>query len=155
MAQQQDLYISRQGLEELRQELSGLLEGRKDVTAQIREAREFGDLSENAEYLEAKNKQSFIEGRIAEIEAILKIAKVIDENNRSGGRVALGCKVKVKVNSGIREYTITGSNEAKPEEGKVSNESPLGQALMGHKKGDKVEIETPDGLRKYTIIAVR
>ncbi|OGB74136.1 transcription elongation factor GreA [candidate division Kazan bacterium RBG_13_50_9] len=155
MTQSQDLYISRKGLEELRQELDELLGERREGTARIKEAREFGDLSENAEYIEAKNKQSFIEGRIAEIEAILKVAKIIDENNKSNGRVALGSKVKVKINGELREYTITGSNEARPEEGKISNESPLGQALMGRKKSDIVEIETPDGIRRYTVEGVR
>ena len=152
MNQQKELYISRQGLADLKKELGKLLEERKIITAKIKEAREFGDLSENAEYQEAKTKQSFTEGRIAEIEAILKIAKVIDENNRTNGRVALGSTIKLdKIDM---EYTITGSNEASPMEGKISNESPLGQALMGKSKGDVVKIETPDGERKHKIIKI-
>lgn len=151
---QQDLYISRAGLEDLKKELAELLEERKEITADIKEAREFGDLSENAEYQEAKNKQSFIEGRIAEIEAMMKVAKVIDDNNRTNGRVALGSKVKVEVNGQTKDFVITGSNESNPAEGKISNESPIGRALMGQKKGDVVDITTPDGVRKYHIVDV-
>jgi len=152
MNQQQELYVSRQGLADLKKELEQLLEERKIITGKIKEAREFGDLSENAEYQEAKTKQSFAEGRIAEIKAMLKIAKVIDNNNRTNGRVALGSKVKLdKVDI---EYIITGSNEASPTEGKISNESPLGQALLGKSKGDIVKIETPDGEKQYKIIKI-
>lgn len=150
----QELYVSKAGLEELRAELQKLLEGRKEIADKIKEARELGDLSENAEYTEARNKQSFVEGRIAEIEAILKVAKVIDDNNRVNGRVALGSKVKIISDGNTREYEITGSNETNPLTGKISNESPLGQALMGHKKGDVVEITTPDGVRQYTITEI-
>ncbi|OGB74740.1 transcription elongation factor GreA [candidate division Kazan bacterium RIFCSPHIGHO2_01_FULL_49_10] len=152
---QPDLYISRAGLEELKTELSRLLEERKEITAKIKEAREFGDLSENAEYQEAKTKQSFIEGRIAEIESMLKIAKMIDDNNRTNGRVALGSTVKVQVNGDTKQFVITGSNESNPAEGKISNESPIGRALMGQKKGDQVDVTTPDGTRQYTILEVR
>lgn len=152
MNQTQNLYISRRGLEEIKEELAGLLEERKKITAKIKEAREFGDLAENAEYTEAKTKQSFIEGRIAEIETMLKVAKVIDENNHKDGRITLGSKVKI--DGGLGEYTITGSNEASPELGKISNESPIGMALIGHLAGEVVEINTPDGVKKYTIIEV-
>ena len=150
----QDLYVSRAGLEDLKTELAKLLEERKEITERIKEARELGDLSENSEYIEAKTKQSFVEGRIAEIEGILKVAKVIDENNRANGRVSLGSHVKVSVNGDIREYEIAGSNEASPMQGKISNESPIGQALMGHKKGDVVEIATPDGPKKCEILEI-
>lgn len=150
----QDLYVSRAGLEDLKTELAKLLEDRKDITGKIKEARELGDLSENSEYIEAKNKQSFVEGRIAEIEAMLKVAKVIDENNRVNGRVSLGSHVKLSVGGEMKEYDIAGSNEANPLVGKISNESPLGQALMGHKTGDSVDIMTPDGPKKCEIVAV-
>lgn len=150
----QDLYVSRAGLEDLKTELTRLLGERKNITERIKEAREQGDLSENSEYIEAKNKQSFIEGRIAEIETMLKVAKVIDENNKINGRVSLGSHVKVSVAGAVREYDITGSNEARPLTGKISNESPIGQALMGHKKGDVVDITTPDGPKKCEILEV-
>jgi len=150
----QDIYVSRAGLEDLKTELAKLIEGRKDITERIKEARELGDLSENSEYIEAKNKQSFVEGRIVEIETMLKVAKVIDENNRVNGRVSLGSKVKVSVNGEPKEYELAGSNEANPLIGRISNESPLGQALMGHKQGDVIDITTPDGPKKCEIIAV-
>jgi len=150
----QDLYVSRAGLEDLKTELAELLGERKGITERIKEARELGDLSENSEYIEAKNKQSFVEGRIVEIEAMLKVAKIIDENNKANGRVSLGSQVKVAVDDTTREYTVTGSSEANPVVGKISNESPIGQALMGHKKDDVVEIVTPDGSKKYTILKV-
>jgi transcription elongation factor GreA len=152
---QQDLYISRAGLEELKKELAELLEERKEITATIKEAREFGDLSENAEYQEAKNKQSFIEGRITEIESMMKVAKIIDDNNRVDGRVALGSVVKVEVNGQIREFVVTGSNESNPAEGRISNESPIGRALMGQKKGDTVDVTTPEGTKQYRILELR
>ena len=145
------MYISRRGLEEIKEELTQLLEERKEITAKIKEAREFGDLSENAEYTEAKTKQSFIEGRIAEIETMLKVAKVIDENNHQNGVIALGSRVKL--DSG-KEYEITGSNEASPKLGKISNESPIGMALLGRLTGDTIEINTPDGVKKYKILEV-
>lgn len=150
----QELYVSRAGLEELNTELAKLLAERKKIAGCIKEARDLGDLSENSEYIEAKNKQSFVEGRIAEIEAMLKVAKVIDENNRANGRVSLGSRVRVSVNGETKEYELAGSNEANPLTGKISNESPLGQALMGHKKGDVVEIVTPDGPKKCEILEI-
>lgn len=151
MSQLQNLYISRRGLEEIKTELALLLEERKEITAKIKEAREFGDLSENAEYTEAKTKQSFIEGRIVEIETMLKVAKVIDKNNHKNGIITLGSKVKL---DNGKEYEITGSNEASPGLGKISNESPIGMALLGRLAGDTVEINTPDGIKKYKVLKV-
>lgn len=151
MNQSQNLYISRRGLEEIKTELVQLLEERKEVTAKIKEAREFGDLSENAEYTEAKTKQSFIEGRIAEIETMLKVAKVIDDNNHKNGIITLGSRVKL---DNGKEYELTGSNEASPELGKISNESPIGMALIGRLAGDTVDINTPDGVKRYKVLEV-
>ena len=151
---QKDLYLSHKGLEDLKKELKGLLEERKEVVVRIKEARAFGDLSENAEYAEAKTKQSFIEGRISEIKVLLKLVKIIDTKNGKKGEVTLGSRVKVKVNGDVKEYTIAGSNEASPEAGTISNESPIGQALMGHKKNDVIEIETPDGAKQYTVVEI-
>jgi transcription elongation factor GreA len=149
----QDLYLSKKGVEDLKLELAKLLEERKKVVVKIKEAREYGDLSENAEYIEAKNKQSFVEGRIHEIESLLKIAKVIDNNGKKDV-ISLGSKVTIKVNGNTREFIIAGSDEASPEAGTISNESPLGKTLLGHKKGDTVEIETPDGSKKYKVLEV-
>jgi len=146
-------YLSQEGIQELKKELNHLLSERKEVSAKIKEAREFGDLSENAEYIEAKTKQSFIEGRIAEIQNLLKNATII-ENDKSRSMVHLGSQVKLQFNSTIVEYILVGSNEAKPAEGKISNESPLGQALLGRRKGEEFFFETPDGKRKYRVLEI-
>ncbi|MDD5606133.1 MAG: transcription elongation factor GreA [Patescibacteria group bacterium] len=148
------MYISKEGLEKLQKELSELQVQRVEITQKIKEAREFGDLSENAEYQEARTKQSFIEGRIEEIEAILKSAQVVDGRSKAKGVIGVGSEVVVKANGSEKTYKLTGSDEASPLEGKISHESPLGQALMGQKVGDKVTLETPDGKKEYTILKV-
>lgn len=149
----QESYLTRDGLEKLIAELADLKVQRVEITQKIKEAREFGDLSENAEYQEAKTKQSFVEGRIEEIEATLKTAKVVDHNGNHS-EIGIGSKVVVKANGSEYNYEITGSNEASPAEGKISNESPLGQALLGHSKGDKFVLATPDGDREYQVVSV-
>lgn len=153
----QDLYLSREGLAKLKDELAELQQQRVEVTQKIREAREFGDLSENAEYQEAKTRQAFIEGRIEEIEAMLKTAKIIeDENGKTinAGEIRVGSQVTVKYNGREITYGITGSNEASPEEGKISNESPLGRALIGRRAGEKVTLSTSEGEREYQVVKV-
>lgn len=154
----QELYLSKEGLAKLKEEMAGLQQERVEVTQKIREAREFGDLSENAEYQEAKTKQAFIEGRIEEIEAMLKTAKIIEEENGktiNGGEVRVGSKVTIKLNGREVEYDITGSNEASPAEGKISNESPLGRALIGKRTGEKFMLSTGNGEHEYQILAVK
>jgi len=153
----QELYLSREGLAKLQEEMVELQHQRVEVTQKIREAREFGDLSENAEYQEAKTRQAFIEGRVEEIEAILKTAKIIEEENGktiNGGEVRVGSKVTVKFNGREVVYDITGSNEASPAEGKISNESPLGRILIGRRAGEKVKLATGEGEREYSIVKV-
>lgn len=153
----QELYLSKEGLAKLQGELADLQQQRVEVTQRIREAREFGDLSENAEYQEAKTRQAFIEGRIEEIETTLKTAKIIDGNGNggiNGGEVVVGSQVTVKFNGKEIIYDITGSNEASPEEGKISNESPLGRMLIGRRTGEKVKLATGDGEREYQIVKV-
>lgn len=154
MTEVQDMYLTHEGLEKLQNELKELKELRVEITQKIREAREFGDLSENAEYQEAKTKQSFVEGRIEEIEATLKLATVVNHKADAKGQIEVGSTVKVKVNGKDMEYEITGSNEASPAEGKISNESPLGHALLGHRVGEKVSLVAPDGNREYQILHV-
>lgn len=149
-----ELYLSEEGLANLKTELEDLKEQRVDITQKIKEAREFGDLSENAEYQEAKISQSFVEGRIEEIETILKSAKIINSNDHAKGIVGLGTTVTVEFNGKQAEYHVTGSSEADPTLRKISNESPLGRALIGHGAGDKVVLSTPDGDREYKIIKV-
>lgn len=149
-----ELYLSQEGLANLKTELEDLKNQRVDVTQKIKEAREFGDLSENAEYQEAKTRQSFIEGRIEEIEAMLKSAKIISTNDHAKGVIGLGSTVVVGFGGKEVTYYLTGSSEADPIQSKISNESPLGRALMGHSAGDKVVLSTPDGDREYKIVKV-
>ncbi len=153
----QELYLSKEGWTKLKEELADLQLQRVEVTQKIREAREFGDLSENAEYQEAKTRQAFIEGRIEEIETTLKTAKIINGNGNggiNGGEVTVGSQVTVKFNGKEITYDITGSNEASPEEGKISNESPLGRTLIGRRIGEKVKLATGEGEREYQIVKV-
>lgn len=147
-------YLSPEGLENLKQELVNLKTvRRREVAAKIESAKALGDLSENAEYHEAKDELGFIEGRIMQIEDILKNVSVIQEGAH-GGDVRVGSKIVVENAGKQKEFTIVGSNEAAPLEGKISNESPMGSAFLGHKKGDKVSVATPAGTQTYTIVDV-
>ena len=138
-------YLSRDGAGKLRAELEELVSARRPEIAQrIHDAKEHGDLSENAEYEDAKNEQAFVEGRIQTLEALIKNATIIDENH-STDHVQIGSTVKVDGEDGKETFTIVGSAEAKPTEGRISNESPVGRALLGRKKGDKVSVKVPGG----------
>ncbi|SHF04406.1 transcription elongation factor GreA [Alkalibacter saccharofermentans] len=145
---QKELILTYEGLKKLENELEKLKTvRRREVAERIKTAREFGDLSENAEYDEAKNEQAFIEGRIAELEHKLKNAKVIDEDDIGTDIVSIGSTVKVK-DDGLDEvftYHIVSSAEADPMDDKISNESPVGAALISKKVGDKIIIDVPDG----------
>lgn len=125
---------------------------RREIADRIQKAKDLGDLSENAEYTEAKESQAFNDGRIGEIQNILKNATVVDGG--SDNKVNLGSRVTVKVNGGKKEYTIVSFTEAEPLDGKISNESPLGMALMNRKKGDKVSVNTPRGEMNYEILSI-
>ena len=147
-------YLSRDGAGKLRAELDELVQTRRPEIAQrIHDAKEHGDLSENAEYEDAKNEQAFVEGRIATLEALIKNATIIDEHH-STEHVQIGSTVKVDGEEGKETFTIVGSAEAKPVEGRISNESPVGRALLGRKKGDKVSVKVPAGDFSYTIIEI-
>lgn len=160
-----DLYLTKSGIERLQAELKKLKEvDRKEVIAKIKEARAYGDLSENAEYHAARERQAVVEGRIEEIEAVLKKAKIITHKIDTT-MVEIGSKVRVKVinaNDSRKEaateafeMTIVGSTESDPLQGLISAESPLGAAILGSKKGDKVEVPVPeDGLMIYEILAI-
>ena len=128
---------------------------RREVGERIKEAKEFGDISENSEYDDAKNEQAFVESRIIEIGAILARATIIDAPKKSD-KVTLGSKVQLESNTGTkRVYQVVGSAEADPAADKISNESPVGAAILGHKKGDTVAVTTPSGkVIKYTILAI-
>ena len=145
-------HITEHGRRELENELLDLQKTRKKVIAKIAEARSFGDLSENADYSSAKDEQSQVETRISEIEDILKNAKIIsDENN---GMVGLGSTVTLKNGEKV-VYKIVGPVEADPLDGKISNESPLGRALVGKVVGDSATISTPKGDSKYKILSIK
>ena len=147
-------YISREGLEKLRHELEEMVSVRRPEIAQrIHDAKEHGDLTENAEYEDAKNEQAFVEGRIQTLEALIKNATLIDEHH-SNDHVQIGLTVKVKGPDGSQSFTIVGSTEAKPTEGRISNESPVGRALLGHRKGETINVQVPAGDIAYTIVSI-
>jgi transcription elongation factor GreA len=148
------IYISKEKLEEFKKELQQLKTvKRKEIIERIEKAKEMGDLSENAEYNIAKEEQSFIEGRILELEDLMTNAVLVEEGKKTG-TVNIGSKIKVKINGNEKEFQIVGVTEADPAHGKISNESPLGEALLGKKKGDVVEVETPGGKVSYLILDV-
>jgi transcription elongation factor GreA len=147
--------ITQEGLEKLKTEYEQLISvSRKDVADKIKRAREMGGTENNAEYEDAKNEQAFIEGRISSLENIILNARVI-EGQHQPGVVDLGHTVLLQNQDGkIDRYTIVGTAEASPAEGKISCESPVGKALLGRKKGAKFEVRTPSGMMKYQLIEV-
>ena len=152
--------MSQERLEELKKELEYLQTVReKEVSEQIKEARSFGDLSENSEYDEAKNDQAMVEARIADLEVMLKGAVVIDESELNNETVHIGSKIEVELTSpaGVqsrRDYKIVGSNEADPRNGKISDESAVGKALIGARAGETIDVETPAGISHYHIVTI-
>lgn len=153
MAMNEVHYITPEGLTKLELELEALKDKRKATTLRIEEAIKMGDLSENAEYTDAKEEQAFVEGRIAEIEAILKSSEVI-KKKRNTGVIGIGSKITIKQGRHEQTFTIVGSEESDPSAGLISLESPLGKAFLGHEKDDKVPVETPRGKIVYTVIDV-
>ena len=145
-------HLTSEGKKELETELEELKGRRGDVAETIANARDYGDLSENAEYDAAREEQAQVESRIAEIEDILKNADII-KVGKSNGTIRVGSTVEL-INGKTVTYRIVGPVEADPLEGKISNESPIGSALMGKKVGDKVSIETPKGTAHYTVKSV-
>ena len=147
-------YVSREGLGKLRAELDELINQRRpEIAGRIHDAKEHGELAENAEYEDAKNEQAFVEGRILAIETLIKNAILIDENHATD-HVAIGSTVTVESDDGKQKFTIVGSAEADPRDGKISNESPVGRALLGHKKGEKVVVKVPAGDFAYKIVSI-
>jgi transcription elongation factor GreA len=147
------VYLTAEGLAKLKAELNRLITvERPRVAARIHDAKLDGDITENAEYEDAKQEQSFLEGRIATLEAQLKNAEVIAKGN--GDRVSIGSKVVIKGSDGEETFTIVGSAEAAPREGRISNESPVGAALMGHRKGEKITVQAPSGPIEYTLVKI-
>jgi transcription elongation factor GreA len=148
-------YITKEKLIELREQLRNLRERRKEISKQISEAQERGDISESAEYAEAKETQAFNEGRIKELEQLLNDAVVISNKKNNCSRVEVGCEIVVKNHNEKREFAIVGSQEAEPSRGKISNESPLGRAFLGKKKGDEIIVHTPRGKIAYKILEIK
>lgn len=152
-----EVILTYEGLKELEDELE-MLKGsmRREVAEKIKAALAFGDISENNEYDEAKNEQAQLEIRIAKLETMLKNARIIDEDEVRTDKVGIGCKVRISDIAAKKdmEYTIVGSTEADPGKAKISNESPVGKALMGTRKGDIIEVLVPDGLLKFKVLHI-
>lgn len=153
----EEILLTKEGYDKIVAEHEELVSvRRKEVSERLKEAISYGDLSENAEYDAAKNEQAELEERIHKLETMIRKAKIIDENDMAKDQVNVGLKVKIKVQEtgSEAEYTIVGSTEADPFEGKISNESAVGAALMGQKLGSMVEIQVPDGIRHYEILDI-
>ncbi len=150
----EDQIISKEGYEKIRKELEYLkATRRKEIAERIQKAKDMGDLSENAEYAEAKDEQAFNEGRIIELEALIKNVTIV-ENGGAKERIGMGSKITVKVGGEEKEYIIVSFNEVDPMLGKISNESPLGRAFLDKKAGDKAKVQTPKGEMEYEILRV-
>lgn len=151
-------FLTKEGFQKLQEELDYLRNvKRQEVADRLHEAMEGGELIENAEYEAAKNEQAFVEGRIQELEMLLATARVIeDDKKKKADAVQVGSTVTIQEEGYEEEtYTIVGAAEANPREGKISNESPLGKAILGHRVGDEVQVEAPDGAFKVRILKVR
>ncbi|NMW85154.1 transcription elongation factor GreA [Peptoniphilus sp. AGMB00490] len=152
-----DIFFTPEGLEKIENEIEYLKTvRRKEVSERIKVALGYGDLSENSEYDEAKNEQAQVEERIAKLEMMVRNAKIIDEKDLNTEVVNIGSSVRVREVDTMEEdeYTIVGSAEADPLEGKISNESPVGSKLIGNRVGDVVEVEVPDGIIRYEICGI-
>lgn len=148
-------YLTTDGLENLKKDLKDLKAKMPEIAKRINEAKELGDLRENAEYHMAKEDYAFTQGKIFEIEDMLKRVVAIEKNGNATIRIGSTIKIKNLSNQKEIEYTIVGSNEAFPQKGFISNESPLAQAFLNHKKGDRIEVITPVGSTGYTILEVK
>ena len=147
-------YVTKGKLEELEQELETLKTAKRiEVAERLRRAKEFGDLSENSEYSEAKEEQAQVEGRIFELEEMLKNISII-RKSADKDEVTIGATVTVSKNGTEAKYQIVGANEAMPQEGRISNESPIGSALLGKKIGDVVQVDAPSGKIAYKVIGI-
>lgn len=155
---QKEIALTPEGQRRLEEELHHLeTVRRREVGERIKEAKEFGDISENSEYDDAKNEQAWVESRIAEINVILAHATIIESPKKSD-KVTLGCRVELRATDtgDVHVYQVVGSAEADPTHDKISNESPVGQAIIGHKKGDTVQVTTPRGsVLEYVIISIK
>lgn len=150
----EEQYLTKEGLEGLEKELEELRNiKRPEIARRLQESASYGDLSENSEYQEAKSTQAFIEGRISELEEILRKAVIIKEGVKSS-TIQVGSKIKVACGDRKETFLIVGASEANPDDGKLSIESPLGRSFLGKKEGDEVSVDTPGGRVKYRIVAI-
>ncbi len=145
--------LTRPGLEKLQREIEEWRSRRGEVAIRIARAKELGDLSENAEYQEAKEEQAFVEGKILELDDLLHRATIVEQTTNDG-IIGFGSRVKVSVDGAAKTFVIVGSNEADPQSGKISSDSPLGAMLLGKKIGDTLVLTVPRGTLKYTITAI-
>ncbi len=146
-----EFYLTKDGADKLKAELEDLVKNQRPKIAQeLKEAKEYGDLSENASWDAAKDHQSFIEGRISELEHILRNVVIIEAPKKKT-KISIGSTVHLEIEEGKQIYTIVGSTEANPTEGKISNESPIGKALMGKSKGEEITLEVPSGEMVFKI----
>ncbi len=151
---QEKILLTPEGLEKIKKEYKELTGSRrKEIAERIQKARELGDLTENAEYDAAREEQATVEGRIAELEELMKRAEVV-KNNKCPVQIDVGCRVRVHLEGRDEEFQIVGAPEADPASGKISHESPLGQALLGKKVGDKIEVNAPVGKLIYKILDI-
>jgi transcription elongation factor GreA len=153
-----EVVLTKEGYEKLKQEIEVLsTEKRREVAERIRVAREFGDIAENAEYDDAKNEQMMLEHRIATLEERLRSARVIEKSEITADVVSVGATVRLRDVGANKtfEYQIVGSAEANPAENKLSNESPVGKAILGRKKGETVEVTAPRGAMKFKIMDIK
>lgn len=150
------IYLTKDGLEELKKEYDELTKvKRPEVVNRVSDARNQGDLSENAEYSAAREELAFIDGRIDELDEMLKQVQLIEENTQGHPTVSLGAEVTINVNGTEEVYKVVGEWEADPAQKKISHESPLGKALLDKKVGETVEVEAPAGKVLYTIVSVK
>jgi transcription elongation factor GreA len=149
--------LTPEGLRKLEEELEHLKTvKRKEIAERIKASKEFGDISENAEYEDAKNEQAFIEGRILQLDQILRNARVVDNHNAPADLITVGATVLVRDLASGEEirYTIVGSAEADPDQDRISNESPVGRALLGRRPGDTVDVTVPAGKLRYRVLKI-
>lgn len=155
MVNQQKVLLTREGLEDLKKEYDELVEVKRPAAvARMAQARDLGDLTENSEYTAARQDLAFIDGRIVELEEILHEAKLITKSTGNKGKIDVGCKVTLHIDGKKEIFTIVGEWEADPAQKKISHASPLGQALLGKKVGEKVQVEAPAGKLTYTIVEI-
>ncbi len=150
------VFLTAEGRAKLEKELEFMVSvRRREVAQRIHSAKDQGDITDNAEYEDAKNEQAFVEGRILELESKLRNAVLIANEGNPSGTVTLGCTVTIRDDEGENaRYTIVGSAEAKPAQGRISNESPVGKALLGRRPGEDVSVRTPGGSVNYTILSI-